>query len=312
MKTRKVVLIGCGAVGTSFMYSAINQQLFDEYVLVDVFNDLAKGNAWDFEDANSIMPFSGVVKHGTYSDCADADVVVITAGVPQKPGETRLQLIGKNAKIMKEIAINVRESGFNGVTIIASNPVDILGKIYQVYSEFEESKVIPSGTILDSARLKQELAQKLHVNQNAIHAYVIGEHGDSSVSAFSQASVGSIALDKYKKLSATEKKRIHKNVMTKAYRIINTKRATFYGIGACLARICQAVVRDENTILPVSVITKSSKNLYIGWPAIVNKDGWSNPLKLALSTDEKKGFSKSVEALEKVYSIAIKELEENE
>lgn len=312
MKTRKVVLIGCGAVGTSFMYSALNQQLFDEYVLIDVFNDLAKGNAWDFEDANSIMPFSGKVKFGNYSDCADADIIVITAGVPQKPGETRLQLIGKNAKIMKDIAINVRESGFSGVTIIASNPVDILGKIYQVYSEFDEAKVIPSGTILDSARLKHELAQKLNVNQNSINAYVIGEHGDSSVSCFSQASVGSMALDKYKKLTVNEKKKIHKNVMTKAYKIINTKRATFYGIGACLARICQAIVRDENVILPVSIIAKNTKNLYIGWPAVINKDGWSRPLKLNLSAEEKKGFTKSVEALESVYKTAIKELEENE
>lgn len=309
MKTRKVVLIGCGAVGTSFLYSALNQGLFDEYVLVDVFNDLAKGNTWDFEDANAIQLSSGKISHGSFKDCGDADVVVITAGVPQKPGETRLQLIGKNAKIMKDIATNVKDSGFNGVTIIASNPVDILGKIYQVYSGYEESKVIPSGTILDSARLKHEICSRLNINTNSVNAYVIGEHGDSSVSAFSTVTIGSMPLSKYKKLSDSQKKTIHKNVMTKAYKIINTKRATYYGIGACLARICRAIIKDENAVLPVSVITKESQQLYIGWPAIIGKDGWSNPLKLELLAEEKKGFKKSVDALKKVYDLAITELE---
>ncbi len=309
MKTRKVVLIGCGAVGTSFLYSALNQGLFDEYVLIDAFDDLAKGNTWDFEDASAILTIPGKIKHGNYDDCADADIIVITAGVPQKPGETRLQLINKNAKIMKEIATNIKNTGFDGCTVIASNPVDILGKIYQKYSGFHENKVIPSGTVLDSSRLKHEIANKIDVNPNSIEAYVIGEHGDSSISAFSQVTIGSITLDKYKKLTDTQKKTIHKNVMTKAYKIINTKRATFYGIGACLARICRAILRDENAILPVSVITKGSSNLYVGWPAIVNKNGWSNPLKLNLLASEKNAFNKSVDALKKVYDLAVNELE---
>lgn len=308
MKTRKVVLIGCGAVGTSFLYSALNQNLFDEYVLVDVFEDLAKGNAWDFEDANAMMQNPGKVKFGNYSDCKDADIVVVTAGVPQKPGETRLQLIGKNAVIMKDIATNVKNSNFNGITIIASNPVDILGKIYQVYSGYDEKKVIPTGTILDSARFKHELSTRLNVSPNSIEAYVLGEHGDSSVSSFSQATIGSIPLNTYHNFSDQEKHEIHQNVMTKAYKIINTKRATYYGIGACVARICRAVLRNEDAILPVSIINNETSGLYIGWPAIVNKDGWREPLKLNLSENEKQGFLKSVNELKEVYNKAIEEL----
>lgn len=308
MKTRKVVLIGCGAVGTSFLYSALNQNLFDEYVLVDVFEDLAKGNAWDFEDANAMMQNPGKVKFGNYSDCKDADIVVVTAGVPQKPGETRLQLIGKNAVIMKDIATNVKNSNFNGITIIASNPVDILGKIYQVYSGYDEKKVIPTGTILDSARFKHELSTRLNVSPNSIEAYVLGEHGDSSVSSFSQATIGSIPLNTYHNFSDQEKHEIHQNVMTKAYKIINTKRATYYGIGACVARICRAVLRNEDAILPVSIINNETSGLYIGWPAIVNKDGWREPLKLNLSENEKQGFLKSVSELKEVYNKAIEEL----
>lgn len=311
MKTRKVVLIGCGAVGTSFLYSALNQGLFDEYVLIDVFEDLAKGNTWDFEDANAILLTSGKIKLGTYEDCGDADVVVVTAGVPQKPGETRLELIDKNARIMKNIAENVKDSGFDGITIIASNPVDILGKIYQVYSGYDENKVLPTGTILDSARLKHEISKRIDINPNSIQAYVIGEHGDSSVSVFSEITIGSIPLDKYKKFSVSQKRAIHKAVMTKAYKIINTKRATFYGIGACIARICRAIVRDENAILPISAITKNTSNLYIGWPAVVNKDGWSLPLKLNLTAEEKKGFNKSVAELKKVYENAIEKLNQD-
>lgn len=309
MKIRKVVLIGCGAVGTSFLYSALNQNLFDEYVLIDVFEDLAKGNAWDFEDANAIMSCPGKIKHGEYEDCGDADIIVITAGVPQKPGETRLQLISKNAKIMKDIATNVKKSGFNGITVIASNPVDILGKLYQNYSGFDEQKVIPSGTILDSSRLKHEIASRINVSPSSIEAYVIGEHGDSSVSVFSNAKVGSLPLDEFKKLPDSTKKTIHKNVVDKAYKIIKTKRATFYGIGACLARICRAVLRDENVVLPISSVSKNSANLYIGWPTIVNKNGWTNPLKLELTKEEKAGFAKSVTQLKKIYESAIAELE---
>ena len=315
MKTRKVALIGCGAVGTAFLYAALNQQLFDEYVLIDAFDNLSKGNAWDFDDANIVMPTpAGSIKSGTYDDCADADVVVITAGVAQKPGgETRLQLVGRNAKIMEEIATNVKDSGFEGITVIASNPVDVLGAIYAKVTGFEPSKVIPSGTILDSARLQCEIAKRIKVNPLSIEAFVIGEHGDSSVSIFSQATVGPILLSKYRKFSDTQKKAIHKDVMRKAYKIINTKRATFYGIGACLARICKAVLKDENVILPVSIKKFADSDIFVGWPAIIGKEGWHSPLKLPnLLAEEKRAFTKSCTALKKVFDVAWSELGRSE
>lgn len=314
MKNRKVVLIGCGAVGTSFLYSALNQGLFDEYVLIDAFDNLSKGNAWDFDDANAIMSTpAGSVKAGTYDDCADADIVVITAGVPQKPGgETRLQLVGRNAKIMEEIATNVKDSGFDGITIIASNPVDIMGAIYAKVTGFEPQKVIPSGTILDSARLQCEIAKRIKVNPSSIEAYVIGEHGDSSVSIFSEATVGPMLLSKFRKFSDSQKKAMHKEVMRKAYKIINAKRATFYGIGACLARLCKAVLRDENVILPVSIKKNADSDIYIGWPALVGKDGWHTPLRLNLLNEEKKAFAKSYNSLKKVFEVAWSELGRSE
>lgn len=265
MKNRKVVLIGCGAVGTSFVYAALNQGLFNEIVLVDNNADAAFGNVMDFEDGNVMMPQPACnIKTGTYADCSDADLVVITAGVAQKPGgETRIELLGRNAKIIKEIAIGVQQSGFSGITIIVSNPVDVLGTIYQKITGFDPQKVIPSGTLLDSMRLRYEIAKRLELSPQAVSAFVIGEHGDSSVSVFSQVSIGPLPLEKYKKFSDTQKKQIHKSVMTKAYKIINAKRATFYGIGAGITRLCRAILFDENVILPVA-IKKDDCQTYIG------------------------------------------------
>ncbi|MBD5445777.1 MAG: L-lactate dehydrogenase [Mycoplasma sp.] len=309
MKNRKVVLIGCGAVGTSFLYSALNQNLFDEYVLIDAFENLSKGNAMDFEDASVMMttPCRNV-KQGNYDDCSDADIIVITAGVPQKPGETRIELIGRNAKIIEDIATNVKDSGFEGITVIASNPVDIIGTIYQRITGFDIHKVIPSGTSLDSARFRYILADKLNINAASINAYVVGEHGDSSVSVFSAATVGGLPLSKFRKFSDSQKRSIHKAVMTKAYKIINTKRATFYGIGACLSRICKAILRDENLVMPVSVVKQGTYDMHVGWPAVIGKDGWSNPLKLELNKDERTRYNKSCKAMKKVFDVAMEQL----
>lgn len=310
MKNRKVVLIGCGAVGTSFVYAALNQGLFNEIVLVDNNADAAFGNVMDFEDGNVMMPQPACnIKTGTYADCSDADLVVITAGVAQKPGgETRIELLGRNAKIIKEIAIGVQQSGFSGITIIVSNPVDVLGTIYQKITGFDPQKVIPSGTLLDSMRLRYEIAKRLELSPQAVSAFVIGEHGDSSVSVFSQVSIGPLPLEKYKKFSDTQKKQIHKSVMTKAYKIINAKRATFYGIGAGITRLCRAILFDENVILPVA-IKKDDCQTYIGWPTVINQTGAFLPLKLNLTPEEKKAFNKSAAILSEVYNSVMAELE---
>lgn len=267
MKNRKVVLIGCGAVGTAFLYGALNQGLFDEYVLIDAFEGMAKGNAIDTSDAIPNLPNPPkYIKHGTYDDCADADIVVITAGVAQKPGgETRIQLVGRNAKIIQDIANGVRESGFDGITVIASNPVDIITTLYTKMTGFDPHKVIGSGTSLDSVRLVETLAEKYKVHPSNVCAYVVGEHGDSSVSVFSKATIGGVSLSAFGgKLSDSQQRKIHNDVMRRAYKIINLKRATFYGIGAALNRICKAVLHDQNAVLPVSCITKGTYNMQLG------------------------------------------------
>ena len=266
MKNRKVVLIGCGAVGQAFLYGALNQNLFDEYVLIDAFENVAKGNAIDTSDAipNLVQP-PKYVKVGTYEDCADADIVVITAGVAQKPGETRIELVGRNAKIIQEIATEVKDSGFDGITVIASNPVDIISTIYQRVTGFDVHKIIGTGTSLDSVRLNRLISEKYNVSPKSVCAYVVGEHGDTSVSVFSKATIGGIPLSKFgKKMTDSQQRRMHNEVMRMAYKIINLKKATFYGIGAALNKICRAVLQDENIVLPVSCVTRGTYNMQLG------------------------------------------------
>ncbi|SYV94819.1 L-lactate dehydrogenase, partial [Mycoplasma putrefaciens] len=180
--TNKVVLIGAGAVGTSFLYAAINQGIAEEYVLIDAFAEPAQGNALDLADTLAVLPQSfSSIKAGSYEDCKDADIIVITAGRPQKPGETRLEMVAGNAEIMRNIALEVKKSGFDGITVIASNPVDVITHVYQQITGFDQHKVIGSGTTLDSARLRRLLAAKLNVQVSSVNAYLAGEHGDSSV-----------------------------------------------------------------------------------------------------------------------------------
>ena len=306
MKNRKVVLIGCGAVGQAFLYGALNQNLFDEYVLIDAFENVAKGNAIDTSDA---IPNPKYVKVGTYEDCADADIVVITAGVAQKPGETRIELVGRNAKIIQEIATEVKDSGFDGITVIASNPVDIISTIYQRVTGFDVHKIIGTGTSLDSVRLNRLISEKYNVSPKSVCAYVVGEHGDTSVSVFSKATIGGIPLSKFgKKMTDSQQRRMHNEVMRMAYKIINLKKATFYGIGAAINKICRAILQDENIVLPVSCVTRGTYNMQLGWPAVVNKDGWSKPLKLELNAEERRKFNKSAKEMKKVFDEAISEL----
>jgi L-lactate dehydrogenase len=215
-KTRKVALIGTGAVGTSFIYSAINTGLAQEYLLIDLNKEFAEGQALDLEDAGaySTSKFTKIVA-GDYKDLKEIDLIVITAGRPQKDGETRLDMVADNAKIMKGIAEQVVKSGFNGITLIASNPVDVMTPVYQKVTGFDEGKVISSGTSLDSSRLRVELSKVLEVNSGAIKAYVVGEHGDSSVSTFFAGKVGLSSLTELAKSKNIDQKQldqIHESV----------------------------------------------------------------------------------------------------
>lgn len=302
--SQKVGLIGCGAVGSSFLYAAMNQGIGSDYVLIDAFPNAAKGNAIDLADAACVLPSPfASIKAGDYSDLKDADVVVITAGRPQKPGETRLDLVAGNAVIMKSIAEEVKKSGFKGITIIASNPVDVLTYVYQKVTGFEEHTVIGSGTTLDSSRLRRLIGEKLHVSPVSVEAYLAAEHGDSSVAVWSKANIMGQPLQSYidaGKISQADLDDIKKQAINMAYTIIDLKRATFYGIGDCLTRIVKAVLHNENTAMMVGAKLDGefgNKDLYTGVPAIVGENGWHDIIDWKLTDAEQALFDKSCKAV---------------
>ena len=301
---RKVVLVGTGFVGMSMVYSIVNQGIdVNEIVLIDVLKDKAEGEAMDISDGIPCSPSHMVVKAGDYSECSDADIVVITAGLNQKPGQTRLELSEANAKIMKNITNQVVKSGFKGIFLVASNPVDIMTKVVQEVSNFPTNKVIGSGTALDTSRLRYQVGKYLDISSKNIHAYVMGEHGDSSFVPWEHAYVGckrmiDIIRDSGKNFSALDK--IYVEVRDSAYEIINRKKATYYGIGIGLAKIVKNILNDTNEILTVSAYLNGEyghKNIYIGTPAVINSNGAREIVELDLSLENQKRLDKSCEIL---------------
>lgn len=310
MKAKKIILVGAGAVGCSFLYSAMNRGLASEYGIIDVNKANVEGQTLDFEDGSAPSDYPFNVFAAEYSDCKDADLVVITAGRPQLPGETRLNMVEGNAKIMKEIATNIKQSGFKGITVIASNPVDILTLIYQEVTGFDKKTVIGSGTSLDSARLTREISKRINIAPQSIQAYVLGEHGDSSVSAFSVATVGGLPLShfvKNKRIDESEFPKIHEFVWKKAYEIIERKRATFYGIGVNLANICENIIRDSRKVLAIGAFLEGqykNSGIYTGVPAVVGVNGIEEIIEFTLSDAEQKQFDNSVKQLKEVVEKA--------
>ena len=301
---RKVVLVGTGFVGMSMVYSIVNQGIdVNEIVLIDVLKDKAEGEAMDISDGIPCSPSHMVVKAGDYSECSDADIVVITAGLNQKPGQTRLELSEANAKIMKNITNQVVKSGFKGIFLVASNPVDIMTKVVQEVSNFPTNKVIGSGTALDTSRLRYQVGKYLDISSKNIHAYVMGEHGDSSFVPWEHAYVGckrmiDIIRDSGKNFSALDK--IYVEVRDSAYEIINRKKATYYGIGIGLAKIVKNILNNTNEILTVSAYLNGEyghKNIYIGTPAVINSNGAREIVELDLSLENQKRLDKSCEIL---------------
>ena len=302
---RKVVLVGTGAVGTAYAYSMVNQGFITELVLIDVNMERAKGEAMDLIHGMAFAHTNMVVRAGEYSDCKDADLVVITAGANQKPGETRLQLVEKNATIMRGIVKEVVQSGFDGIFLIASNPVDIMAHVAQKESGFPASKVIGSGTTLDTARFKVLLGEYLNLDPRNVHALIIGEHGDSELPVFSQASIGTENLDNVlqKRNNPDDMKNLNEifeKVRTAAYEIINRKGFTNFGIGMALTRITKAILNNEQSILPVSCLMEGHYNetdIYLSVPAIINREGIAKIIELDLDEKERDLLAKSVHAL---------------
>ncbi|CCE66633.1 L-lactate dehydrogenase [Candidatus Mycoplasma haematominutum] len=316
----KIAVIGCGAVGSSFLYSAIHQDLAAEYGLIDYNEEFAKGQALDLEDSAlyfDASPKLKVIKH--YQELDNYDFIVITAGRPQKEGETRLEMIKDNAKIMKKIAEDVRDSAFQGIVVICSNPVDVLTYVFQKVSGFKHRRVIGSGTVLDSSRLKVEISRELGVSPSSLEgAFVIGEHGDSSLVTFSNIKVAGLTINRCEDnhfpnstfCCSDYEEKLEKVVSHKAYEIINRKRATHYGIGAALAQILKAIIFDKQEVLPVSVLLNGEYGLsgvVIGAPAIVGKTGIEKVLELKLSQKEMEKLHSSAKILSSNFEI-IREL----
>lgn len=303
-KNRKVVLIGTGFVGMSMAYSILNQGAgVNELVLIDVLKEKAEGEAMDLSHGIPYSKNDLKVKAGDYEECKDADIVVITAGLNQKPGQTRLELSEANAKIMKDITLKVVSSGFKGIFLIATNPVDLMTKIVQEVSGFDTSKVIGSGTVLDTARLRFLVGKYLEISDKNVHAYIMGEHGDSSFVPWEHAYVGckkisDIMKDNNKNMEDLDK--IYIDVRDSAYEIIEKKKATYYGIGLGLAHIIKNILNDTNQILTVSAYLDGQygqKDIYIGVPCIINSNGVRDILELKLAPENQAKLDNSASIL---------------
>lgn len=291
----KVVLVGCGNVGMSYAYALLNQRTnVNELVLIDIDKDRVEGEVMDLNHCLAFAPSKIDIKAGEYSDCGDATLVVIAAGANQKPGETRMDLINKNSKIFKSIVTPIVESGFNGVFLVATNPLDVMTYLTWKYSGFETNKVFGTGTSLDTARLKYLVGSRLDVNPKSVHAYVIGEHGDSEFVPWSNADIALQDINGF--IEKDELEQIEKEVKNAAYEIINKKGATYYGIGMTLAMITNAILEDENRVITVS--NYDSKNgIYVGTPAVVGRSGIKQRIYINLTEEETKKLQNSVDII---------------
>lgn len=311
---QKVVLIGDGAVGSSYAFAMTQQGLAEEFVIIDILKDRTEGDALDLEDA-TVFTAPKNIYSGDYSDCADADLVVITSGAPQKPGETRLDLVDKNLKIIQSVVKPVVDSGFDGIFIVAANPVDILTYATWKFSGFPKNRVIGSGTSLDSSRLRVALAKKLDLDPRDINAYIMGEHGDSEFAAYSVANAGGkpiVELAKEAGLSFDDLLQVEDETRHKAYEIINRKGATFYGVATALMRISKAILRDENAILPIGASLEGEyglNDIFIGTPAVINASGLRNVIEVPLDDREKDLMAKSAETLREITQQGLAKLD---
>lgn len=304
--SKKVAIVGVGMVGMSFAYAMLNQNICDELCLIDINKERAEGEAMDLSHGLPFAPSSMKIYSGDYSDCTDMDMIVICAGVPQLEGETRRDLLQKNYKVFKTIVKPIVENGFNGVFLVASNPVDVMTKVVLDLSGFPPERVIGSGTSLDTARLRYMIGDYFKVNPRNIHAYVMGEHGDSEFVAWSCAMISVLPikeLDSHTDQIMNELDEIAVNVRDSAYKIIKAKKATYYGIGMVLARLTRAILNDENSIFTISAYLNgeySESGFYIGVPALINRNGVRKILEIPLDESEKKRFKDSAKVIKEM------------
>lgn len=307
---RKVALIGTGMVGMSFAFALTNHNLCNELVLIDIDREKAEGEAMDLNHGMAFAPSRMNIYAGVFGDCADADIVVITAGANQKPNESRLDLLHKNADIMISIVTQVLESGFNGIFLIASNPVDIMTKLVYEISGFPSNRVIGSGTTLDTARLRFLVGNYFNVDPRNVHAYVMGEHGDSEFVPWSQAMVSTVAVHEMCRMSKhgctiQDLHEMEQEVRNAAYVVIKAKCATYYGIGMALVRIVRAIFDDERSVLTVSAHIDGQygeKDIFIGIPTVVGRSGVKEIMPISLTQNELSKFHDSCTILKEHYA----------
>ncbi len=301
---RKVVLVGTGMVGMSYAYCLLNQNVCEELVLIDVDKKRAEGEAMDLNHGLAFASSNMRIYAGDYQDCLDADVVAICAGVAQQPGETRLDLLKRNAKVFRSIVEPVTASGFNGIFLVATNPVDIMTRITYALSGFNPRRVLGSGTALDTARLRYLLGEYLNVDPRNVHAYVIGEHGDSEFVPWSQAFLATKPIaelcDSTEEVCMDRLSEIAQEVQGAAYKIIEAKKATYYGIGMAMTRITKAILGDENSVLTVSAMLRGEygqTDVFAGVPCIINRNGIQRVLEISLNEEEQQKFDDSCRIL---------------
>lgn len=293
----KVMIIGTGNVGASIAYCLVNQRTsVDELLLTDINEADAEGETLDLNDALSVSPSFMKIRSvdQSYESAKDCDIIIITAGVPQKPGESRLELLSKNAKIFKDMIEKIMKSGFNGIFLVVTNPMDIMTYLTWHYSGLPSEKVIGSGTVLDSARLRYRISEKLGVNPKSVHSFQIGEHGDSEFALWSSANIGGQPLVDL--LNDKDRSEIEDYARKEVYDIIDKKGATYYGIGACVTRIVNSILDDERRVLPVSSYDDFA-DVYNGFPAIVGRQGIIRRLGIPLSEEEGIKLQKSTNIL---------------
>lgn len=304
---QKAAVIGCGFVGSTIAYALMQKGTFSELVLLDANHAKAEGEAMDISHG---LPFAHAMDicEGDYEDIADASVVIITAGANQKPGETRLDLVQKNAAIMRSIIREVKRVKCEGILLIVSNPVDILTQVALEESGFPKERVIGSGTVLDTARLKYLVSEKLKVDSRNVHAFIVGEHGDSELAVWSCANIYGIGLEDFAKMRGysefeKEKDEIYHAVRDSAYEIIERKGATYYGIGMAAARIAESIVRDSHTVAPVSVSLNGEyglSGLCLSIPTVIGRDGAEQILEINFSEEENRKLRESADELKNV------------
>ncbi|MBQ9484721.1 L-lactate dehydrogenase [Candidatus Saccharibacteria bacterium] len=300
MDNNKIMIVGTGNVGASIAFALLNQRTaVNEIILTDIIAKDAEGEAMDLNDALAVAPSYVKIKNGTYKDAKDCDVVVITAGAAQKPGETRMELLKKNVNILKGMVEQIMASGFNGIFLVVTNPMDVMTYYTWKFSGLPYEKVIGSGTVLDSARLRKRLASYLNVNPKSVHAYQVGEHGDSEITLYSTADMGGQKISTM--LPKETLKGISEFVRNEAYDIIDKKGATHYGIATCVAQILNCILNDENRVLSVSSYDAFSDTCF-GWPSVVGREGIVRRLDLKISEKEGVALQKSINVLKDAIS----------